>query len=74
MVDYHKLNRVTKTDAYPIPRIDDCIGKIGKAKYVLKFDLWKVYWQIPLSERAKEMSAMVVHNGIYLFSMFYLTG
>ena len=66
---YRKLNRVTKTDAYPIPRIDDCIDKVGKAKYVSKFDLLKGYWQIPLSERAKEMSAMVVHNGIFFFNV-----
>ena len=38
VVDYRKLNRVTKIDAYPIPRIDDCIDKVGKAKYVSKFD------------------------------------
>ena len=37
--DNRKVNGVTKTDSSPIPRIDDCIDKIGKAKYVTKFDL-----------------------------------
>ena len=37
--DFRKLNAVTKTDSYPIPRIDDCIDKIGPAKFVSKFDL-----------------------------------
>ena len=36
-----------------IRRIDDCIDKIGCAKYVTQFDLLKGYWQDPLTERAK---------------------
>ena len=39
--DYRKLNSVTKTDTFPIPLIDDCIDKVGKAKYVTKIDLLK---------------------------------
>lgn len=50
--DFRKVNAVTKTDSYPIPRIEDCIDKIGCAKYVSKFDLLKGYWQVPLTERA----------------------
>ena len=34
--DYRKLNTVTKTDSYPMPRIDDCIDKIGHSKYITK--------------------------------------
>lgn len=44
--DFRKVNSVTKTDFYPIPRIDDCIDKIGNAKFVRKFDLLKGYWQV----------------------------
>ena len=50
--DVRKVNVVTKPDSYHIPRIDDCIDKIGHAKYVTKFDLLKGYWQVPLTERA----------------------
>ena len=31
--DYHKVNSVTKHDCFPLPRIDDCIHRIGKALY-----------------------------------------
>jgi len=48
--DFRKVNAVTKTDSYPIPRIDDCIDKIGHAKFVSKFDPLKGYWQVPLSQ------------------------
>ena len=48
--DYRKVNSVTKTDSFPIPRIDDCIDKVGNSKYVTKFDLLKGFWQIPLTD------------------------
>ena len=49
-------------------RIDD-IDRVGKAKYVTKFDLLKGYWQVPLTERTKEVSAFAVHNGLYHFNV-----
>ena len=39
--------------------MDDCIDKIGNTKYITKFHLLKGFWQIPLTERAKEFSAFV---------------
>jgi hypothetical protein len=67
--DYRKLNNVTKADTFPIPRIDDCVDKIGTAKYVSKFDLLKGFWQIPLTERAKEVSAFVTPKGLYQYKV-----
>ena len=63
--DYLKVNSVTKTDTFPIPRIDDCIDNIGHAKYVTKFDPLKGFWQIPMQDRAKEISAFVTQYGLY---------
>ena len=60
---------VTKTESYPSPRIDDCIDKIGRAKYVTKFDLLRGYWQVPLTERAKEVSAFVTPHGLYQYKV-----
>ena len=57
--DYRKVNNLSKTDTFPIPRMDDCIAKIGNSIYITKFDLLKGFWQIPLTERAKEISAFV---------------
>jgi hypothetical protein len=59
------VNSLTKTDSYPIPRIDDSIDKIGSAKFVSKFDLLKSYWQVPLTERAKGISAFVIPDGLF---------
>ena len=42
--DYRKVNSVTKTDSFTVPRMDDCIDNIGQAKFVTKFDLLKGFW------------------------------
>ena len=67
--DYRKVNSVTKTDSFPIPRIDDCIEKVGNSKYVTKFDLLKGFWQVPLTDRAKEVSAFATPNGLYQYKV-----
>ena len=57
---------MNEVDTFPIPRMDDCIDKIGNSKYITKFDLLKGFWQIPLTERAKEISAFVTPDGLYI--------
>ena len=64
--DYRKVNSVTKTDSFPIPRIDDCIEN---SKYVTKFDLLKGFWQVPLTDKAKEVSAFATPNGLYQYKV-----
>ena len=67
--DYRKVNNLTKTDTFLIPRMDDCVDKVGNAKYVSKFDLLKGFWQTPLSERAKEISAFATPHGLYQYKV-----
>ena len=67
--DFRKVNSLTKADSYPLPRIEDCIDRVGHSKYVSKFDLLKGYWQVPLSERAKEVSAFVTPDGLYQYKV-----
>ncbi|XP_068235718.1 uncharacterized protein [Palaemon carinicauda] len=40
--DYRKVNDLTVADNFPLPRIEDCIDKIGNAKYISELDLLKV--------------------------------
>ena len=68
-VDYRGLNSQTIFDPQPMPKIDEIINKLGKAKYISKLDLTKGYWQIPLSEKAKEESAFVTPFGHYQFKV-----
>ena len=54
---YRRMNAMTKSDYHPIPRIDDCIDR----KEV------KGYWQVPLTERAKEVSDFATLDGLYQY-------
>ena len=42
-VDYQALNRQTKKDVYPLPRIDDLLDKLSKAKFLSAIDLASGY-------------------------------
>ena len=42
---------------------------MGQSKYVSTFDLLKGYWQVPLTERAREISAFVTPDGLYQYKV-----
>ena len=42
-VDYRALNRQTKKDVYPLPRIDDLLDKLSKATFLYMIDLASGY-------------------------------
>ena len=67
--DFRKVNDKTKSDLFPIPRIADCIDQIGNAKFVSTFDMLKGYWQVPLTQRAREISAFVTPSGLYQYKV-----
>ena len=67
--DFRKVNDKTKSDSFPIPRIADCIDQIGNAKFVSTFDMLKGYWQVPLTQRAREISAFVTPSGLYQYTV-----
>ena len=68
-IDYRKVNNISLSDNYPIPRISEVFEKIGNAKYMSQFDLTKGYYQIPLSDDTKEKSAFVTPFGLYEFEV-----
>ena len=66
-VDYRRLNSVTAMDAYPMPRTDELIDKLGKAKYITTLDLARGYWQVPMNEEDKDKTAFITPKGLYQF-------
>ena len=55
--DYQKLNALTKDTSQNLPVIREVIKDIGSAKIFTTLDLKQGYWQIPLTERAKQFTA-----------------
>ncbi len=69
--DYRKINKVTKPDSFPLPRMEDCVDRIGSAKFVSKFDLLKGYWQVLLTQRGQEISAFITSEGLFSYVMSF---
>ena len=66
-IDYRKLNKTAKFDAYPMPHIDDVIVKVEKARFISTIDLARGYWQIPMCEASIEKTAFAATFGLYEF-------
>ena len=52
--DFRRLNEASQFDAYPMPRVDELIERLGPARYLTTLDLTKGYWQVPLTRSAQE--------------------
>lgn len=68
-VDYRKLNKVTKTDAFPLPMIQDALDQVGPSQWFSIIDLKSAFLQVPLSPEDQEKTAFVTKNGQYQFTV-----
>ena len=66
-VDFRRLNSVTKADAYPMPRVDEMLDRLGPAKYISTLDLTRGYWQVPVQKESQPMTAFVTPFGLFQF-------
>ncbi len=58
---------VSKFDAYPMPRVDELLDRLGAAHFYSTLDLTKGYWQIPLLPLSKEKTAFTTPFGLHQF-------
>ena len=66
-VDFRKVNDVTRKDAYPLPRMDDCLDALAGSKLFSTLDLASGYWQIPVAEEDRDKTAFNTRNGLHRF-------
>ena len=63
--DFRYLNAVTIKDAYPIPRIDESLSKLGDAKFFTTLDLGSAFWQVALRKKDREKTGFACELGLY---------
>ena len=66
-VDLKKLNKITKTNSYPV--IGDILALLGKAKYFSSLDLKSGYWQVKMADSDKDKTAFTCHRGLFYFNV-----
>ncbi|OQD65583.1 hypothetical protein PENANT_c386G07221, partial [Penicillium antarcticum] len=64
-IDYRALNQRTVKNGYPLPRIQDQLDIVGRAKILTKIDLASGYWQIRMAADSVQKTAFNTIWGKY---------
>lgn len=68
-IDFRKVNGVSKKDAYPLPNMLGILDQLRQAHYISTIDLSQAYFQIPLADAAKPITAFIVPGrGLFQFT------
>ena len=67
VLDFRKLNAITKRDSYPLPSIDLCLSLVRNSKYFITIDLLSGFHQLDMKKEAIERTAFNTHYGHYEF-------
>ena len=66
-IDYRKLNKVTKSDRFPMPSMTDLVFSLHGARYFTTLDLVKGYYQVPLDPSTADCTAFSTSSNHYQF-------
>ena len=66
-IDYRKLNSIRKSDAYPMPDIDQCLESLSGSNYFSTMDFTAAFHQIPMDKSSIEYTAFTSHVGLFEF-------
>ncbi|CAF3900736.1 unnamed protein product, partial [Rotaria sp. Silwood1] len=69
LVDYRKLNSVTKKDSFPQPTTKELLHRLCGHCFYSKLDLKFGYFQIPIHEADKEKTSFITQDGLWEFNV-----
>lgn len=64
-IDYRAVNKNLIPDKFPLPRMDDILDNLGKAKYFSVIDLSSGFHQIPIHKDSRHVTAFSTENGAF---------
>ena len=67
--DYRALNKVTRKDSWPLPRIDEAMDCMAGAKWFSSLDMFSGYWMLPLSKEAQPKDRVRDSHGLIPMEM-----
>lgn len=66
-VDYRKLNAVTVSDGYPMPRIDELLHNAKRTQHMSTIDLRAGFHQVKVKEQDRDKTCFVTPFGTFRF-------
>ena len=67
-VDFRRVNSLTRQTPFFMPRVEEVIEGIGRARFISKLDLSKGFYQVQLTEEVMEKMAFICHRGVFHFT------
>ena len=67
-VDFRRVNSSTRQRPFFMPRVEEVIEGIGKARFISKLDLSKGFYQVRLTDEAMPKTAFTCHKGTFHFT------
>ena len=62
------VNRVSKLDRYPIPKIEDLLAQLAGGKAFTKLDMSQAYQQLLLEDESKKYVVVNTHRGLFQYN------
>jgi len=67
-VDFKRLNENTKALPFYMPRVEEVLEGVGKARFISKMDLAKGYYQLKVRPADQPKTAFICHKGKFQFT------
>lgn len=64
-IDYRKLNKKLIPDKFPLPRIEEILEGLGRAKFFSIMDLHSGFHQIPIEKQSRPVTSFSTDTGFY---------
>ena len=64
-MDYRRLNKLTKKDAYPIPLIAETLVQLKGAKVFMKIDIQQVFHKLRMEASSEDLTTMATRFGAF---------
>ena len=64
-IDYRSLNAKTVKDAFPLPRIEECLDMLQGVRFYSTLDLASGYWQLELEPEDRHKTAFTTKPGLF---------
>lgn len=76
VIDYRRLNSITRFDAYPLPQIEILLSRLNKKRFYSKLDMYSGFWHVGMVCDSIGKTAFTTPYGIfeYLRLPFGLVG